>query len=145
MGINTFIQRLPTVKIIKAVDQTAPQNDTTLIDDDDFSADFSKFKSYMFVLVLYINTSAVADIDITIKAITNALIERFGKVNEGITQFGTELRIAGTGADEAHYIYGSVRMGTSNGTFQIQWAQGNAELSDTKLLSGSFLTIWESN
>jgi len=135
-------------KVIKSADQTV-NNSTTKIDDDELLFTPAINKTYHGILLLCLDSSAVADMDLVFTVPTGATI--FGSVigdwDPGTpvdwSNMASEWNLFTSGNDQVIEQHFRLIMSSTAGAVTLQWAQGTAEVSDTKVLEGSLLLVWE--
>jgi len=145
----------PTV-VLKASDETV-NNSNALQDDDDLVSAVAANTNYIFRFVLFFTGNIAADIKfaITVPAAVTFLRWGSGQMKYNVDGYnismspvvaasGTSTPVASRGATEAQFIIdGVLSNGANAGNLQLQWAQNVANASDTQVLPGSSLTVWE--
>ena len=136
-----------TETIIATADQTV-NNSTTLVNSTYLTKALTASHFYAGTLILNTNTSGVADMDIAFTDIAGATLDYFtiwnlSSPNLSATSWGTEAKINGTGSDTYSVYYFQVKVPAGGGTLQIQFAQTTAEASDTKMLEGSTIILFD--
>ena len=140
-GGNTF------ARIVKKADETV-NNSTTFQDDDELVVALNANKTYGFILLIYLDTSSVADIKETFTIPSGASGDRSSSTDwsAGNTQVVagiTSSRTHQSGGKGIIEIWGRCIVVGTAGNLQFQWAQNALEVSDTKVLEGSTLIVWE--
>jgi len=138
---NTF------ARIVKKADQTI-SNSTTFTDDAELLFTPTINKTYGFQLLFFFDSSAVANFKLKMTLPTGATGDW---VNGNWTGGGSAAPVdvtagqsrSGIGAVATSALYGRIIMAGNAGDVVIQWAQNTAEISNTKMLQGSFLVVWE--
>jgi len=133
-------------------------NDSTVLqNDDDLVAAVAASTKYIFKAVLYFTGNVAADIKFAFTTPASITFMRWsgGMVEYNvdgtnlqhcavITASGTAGNTAAQGATETCYvIHGILSNGINAGNLQLQWAQQTANASDTDMLPGSHLIVWE--
>lgn len=131
-----------TKVVRKTADETV-NNSTTLQNDDALKLAVSANQVWALRLYLLHNTSAVADIKITLTGPAGSTI--YGRtVATSVTatlteQTGASMAFQGDGAAALETIDFLVIIAGTAGDIQLQWAQNTLEASDTKVLANSCL------
>jgi len=135
-------------RIVKKADEIV-NNNITLQNDDELLHTLSISKTYGFTLGLLINSSSIANFKYAFTVPGGATILIMNGSPSSSTLVGT---VDGTsvkaitdadGTNQYLLIHGRIIMSTIAGNVQLQWAQNTLEVSDTKVLEGSTLVIWE--
>lgn len=134
-------------KVVKTSDETV-NSSVTLQDDDVLKFTPTINKTYSVMIMLWVNSTAVADFKYALSIPTGATSNRLNGVYDSRTAIGQEdWTSADTwnfgGADGGQIVYGKLIMGTTAGDLTVQWAQNFLEVSDTKVLKGSMILAWE--
>jgi len=136
-------------KVVKPDDETV-NNSTTLQDDDDLTFTPTINKVYHYFLMLLKNSSSVADMDTAFSIPSGATMEWLGfgdtwswQTQDPLTDATVEVKHSADGTNQMTSTYGRLIMGSTAGNVTLQWAQTAAEVSDTKVLKGSMLIVWE--
>ncbi len=133
--------------VMQALDLTV-NNSTTFVNTD-LITPILKFKhSYNIKIYATQNSSTVADnnfhIVVTDLVATHLKWEQtIGAMSLPSNQITTNLEVAGSGADGAILFEFIVLNVTTKGTLQLQYAQKNAEVSNSKFKKGSVMLITE--
>jgi len=137
-------------RVIKLVDQTV-NNSTTLIDDDELFFTPNINKEYFGVMYIYMSSISTADIKHAFSLPTDCVGRWLGPVayvrhSEQVTAGITSPILVGvnTVGERTMAQYFHIQMSGTAGTIQYQWAQGTAQVADTKVLLGTTFVIWES-
>jgi len=136
---------LTFAKVVKPTDETV-NNSTTFQDDDSLTFAVSANKSYHVLVLLFFNGTTVASIKTRISIPISATAVRnngWGTQGNGTADWTVGQPITLFGADRANQVHGKVIVGGTAGNVTFQWAQNTAEVSDTKVLKGSVLLVWE--
>lgn len=146
-----------TTYIEKSADETV-NNSTTLQDDDTFVLPVAANGVYFFECFLRYSTSAVADIKFGWTAPASATMD-WGKGHVAEAALGGFHALGGAGSPTTPAQVGGTQVGAGGGAgggymmllagfivtagtagnVTLQWAQNTAEVSDTKVLKGSFV------
>ena len=140
-GFPTF------AKVVKKADEIV-NNSTTLQNDDELTASLNANKTYAFKLVLWINSSTVADFKYAISTADNIGDKTNGNtigavVASARNDLNSANSLAASGSNEMIICFGHVTTDGVPGSLTVQWAQSTAEATNTTVLIGSSLVIWE--
>ena len=129
-------------RIVKATTETV-NNSTTLQNDDSFTFSVSASKDYTVKLLLRVSSGAVPDIkylwSLPAGATAVGIVTR--PVSNDLITFSEAASVTvGTSGTSNMIMLLTIRVGTTAGTAVLQWAQEVAEVSDTSVLVGSWLT-----
>lgn len=127
-----------------ASDVTHTQSDTSLEDVTGMSFSVVNGGTYSWLLFLNHNSSAVADLDIAYSVPAGA--GRHGQsssANGTNAALTTEIFVSGGGADRSVLMFGHYQP-TADGTIQLQFAQSTSEATNTVILDGTTLVVWQS-
>lgn len=143
---DDFNKQLPLL-VRKSADETV-NNSTTLQDDNHLVLAVAASTTYEFEMCIFHNSSTVADLkyDFTFPtgltmnygldgAAAGGGIDNFVLIQTSVPVIG------GAGADRAAFLSGTVITSTTAGNLQLRWAQNMAEVSDTKVLLGSYMQL----
>lgn len=135
------------IRVVKKADETV-NNSITFQDDDELFFKVKANKTYGFLMFFLLNSSAVADLKYKFTLPTGATGKRIGTVLRAdvvvdTRDLTTENTLSGNGVDDINTTIGRIIVGGTAGTAQFQWAQNTLEVSDTKVLQGSTLVVWE--
>ena len=139
---NTF------AKAVKTADETV-NNSSTLQDDDTLKFTPSINKTYSVLIFLLFNGNTTADIKHAVSIPTGATSLRMDNGNwsstvaRALKDWTTATQINLNGNNQTSCWFGRLIMSTTAGDFILQWAQNSADVSDTKVLEGSFLVAYE--
>jgi hypothetical protein len=129
--------------IRKTADETV-NNSAILQDDDHLSFSIGASEEWVFEIVLAFTSNATADLQIAVTVPSGASVfygAHIGTPPNFTATSGTGLGVSSAGgALEGVLITGWVLNSTTAGTVQLQWAQNTADLSDTVVKKGSYLT-----
>lgn len=135
------------VIVRKGSDETV-NNSETLQDDNDLFFQMAADDTWYFEARVLSNSGTTPDIKFAFTVPTGSTLSwsviQTGTTNVAeliapISASGTAAGVDGTGADSQSFIAGIVRVGGTPGNFQLQWAQNVANVSDTKVLTNSYL------
>ncbi len=131
--------------VVKKVDETV-NNSVTFQDDDEIVCTTLKAnRIYSFLLVMIFISLTTADIKYKITG--NTIVRQIGNLSGNAVstvEAGTDARSYNTdGTTNMGILHGSIVTDGSPVAFQLQWAQNAAVATDTKMLKGSYLVIWE--
>ncbi len=140
-GGNTF------ARVVKKVDETV-NNSNTLQADDELLFAASANKTYGLTLIFFCISSNAASFKYNLSLPAGATGDRnntgspsaTGSVSDDVTN--TEI-VGSNSFIKIAAIYCRIIMGGTAGNVVMQWAQSIAEVSDTKVLQGSYLVVWE--
>jgi len=151
VAIKAYVDSRPIgltfARIIKTVDETINNNDT-LQDDNELFVALLANTNYSFLLYLISISSAVADIKTAFSLPAGAT----GEILTNVMRAGGSVPMADITTEDSHTsdgtnslnsFFGKVNMGGTAGNMQLQWAQNTAEVSNTSVLQGSLLLVWE--
>ena len=132
--------------IVKAADETV-NNSNVLQDDDHLTFAVAANEKWQFEGVLFVSSAATADIKVVFAGPTGAVggwgvYWRVATAEDGIASaLGTDKTLQTTGPTTPMPVrfWGSVTNGATAGNLKLQWAQGTTEISDTKVLAGSYI------
>ena len=137
-----------TVTVRKTSDETV-NNSSTLQDDDALLLAMAANETWFFSVTIFFISSGVADFKVTLTSptgstllhgCTQAQVNSAGGVQEcNALASGVAFAYSGTGSNESLFLTGIVVNGGTAGNLQLQWAQNTAEVSDTKVLTNSYL------
>ncbi len=135
--------------MISLVDQTV-NNSETLVNATSLSTSLLAGHCYIFLYTIYADSSAVADFKYTFAAVTNSVLPMFNRaftqwtaaLQTAATSFGSTVESAAAGVAGINGGIGFIKC-VDAGTLQLQFAQATAEVSDTKLLEGSNIILWD--
>lgn len=141
------LNKLVPLLVRKPADETV-NNSTTLQNDDHMALSVAANMTYEFKMCVFHNSSTVADLKydftfptgLTMKYGLDAAAAGGGIDNFVLIQTSVPV-IGGVGADRAGFLSGTVITFTTAGTLQLRWAQNTAEVSDTKVLAGSYMRL----
>jgi len=138
--------------IVKPADEIV-NNSSTLQDDNDLTFAVNANKTYMLFLMMIVNSNVTPDFKYAwtvpsgatiIKGVDFAIYFR-GEAVSG--DFATDATVATTiGTVGSNRLYGFIFMaevGATPGNITLQWAQDVANASDTIMLQGSTVLVWQ--
>ncbi len=134
--------------VVKTADQTV-NNSATAINDLHLLLKLKANKEYMFHQTYFLNSGTTPDFKYKFAIPSGATIQRnpshLASDDSIATQDGTtEKAFNATGGNDYNTIDGRITTGSTSGTLQFMWAQNVADVSDTKVLKGSCLVLYES-
>ncbi len=136
-------ERLPIV-IRKTAETQVVSNSTTLVNDDALLLAVAANEVWQIFVILRWITTAAAGMKQTFTIPTNGALTLQGLLAAYNEESGTTTKdISGTGVNRANitrYLYVG---GATAGNIQYQWAQTTAEVSNTKVLTNSFLLAYK--
>lgn len=136
-------------RVVKKVDEIV-NNSTTLQADDELLFSANANKTYGFLLVLFLVGTTIADIKLNFSLPTSAsgrwsfpnLLRSDQTVTSGDLLSANALPFAAP-ANQFVIFIGHIKVLGTAGACTLQWAQNTAEVSDLKVLEGSYLVVWE--
>jgi len=144
--ISNPIDNLTHTKVVKSADQIV--SNTTFTNDTELKFEGAANKTYNFMLMMYVDSSAVADIK-TIWTLPSGATGRNirGAWTTAKAEDSGDITVSDqvdtTGGTEEIISYqGKIDMGSSSGTCQFQWAQ-NFNSGSTTVNKGSALIVYE--
>lgn len=146
---NTMTPNDPRLAIVlKTADETV-NNSTTLQNDDELLLAVAANDVWAFILLLRIATTAVADFRLTFTVPAGGVIKLQSDVNGAGTYIGVGNEVDFTAQIAMAFATASANApanfkvlyigGAAAGVVQLRWAQGTAEVSDTKVLANSHI------
>ena len=133
---------------IKAADETV-NNSTVLQNDDELTLAVEANTLYLLNIILVTNSGATPDFKFKITLPAGATM--YGRVEDpspGVgfspqqfTEATASVAFAGTGSAYVTFIKAGVIIAGTAGNVTLQWAQNTAEVSDTKVLTGSSFVL----
>jgi len=141
---------LTFAKVVKSADETV-NNSATLQDDDELLFTPAINKNYGFLLVLLVESSTTPDIKVAFTLPTGAdgdwNAQKIWRTDTNVSTNNIETAVSmptsGATTTTIHPIAGRIIMSSTAGSAQLQWAQNTANATDTKVLEGSYLVVWE--
>ncbi len=138
---NTF------ARVVKKADEIV-NNSTAFQNDDELVVALQANKTYCGILNCIINSSAVADFKYAFTIPSGA---SGSKTNSSLSSVVAPASASiidvdilnGIAADGMFQLYFKIIVTATAGNLQLRWAQNTAEVSDTKVIQGSSLVIWE--
>jgi len=125
------------------VDQIV-NNSVVVVDASGLQLSVKANTKYGGICCFIVNSSGVADWRMTFKTIAGLVSSKFGRNNQLPNAFATEsTTYPGSGADRINFMPFNFETGPTGGDLIFQFAQATAEVSDTKLLIGSYLMCVE--
>ena len=124
------------------------QSSITLQDDNELVVALNANKTYGFMLLIFYNSGTTPDFDYAFTAPTDAtgfftnsnITADAAALNADLT---TENFCAGNVSNKCSVNFGQITNLTNAGNFTVQWAQNVSTASDTSVLVGSYLIVWE--
>ena len=139
---NTF------ARVVKKADETR-NNTTTLTIDSELAVSLLANKKYSFIIGFYFSSAQTPDIKYAFTLPSGAS----GRINgsgwsSGVSTTDDILTIvkllgASAGGNQMAMITGKIKIDATAGTFGITWAQNTSNASDTTVLEGSWIVIYE--
>lgn len=129
-------------KVIRKPSDQTVNNSTILINDDDLVFAVEANEVWEFHLYIRHNATAVADIDIAfaVPAGATCTFKSYQRSTAGDEENATaELRLNGLAADKVMSMFYLYIGGGTSGNVQLRWAQGTAEVTDSKVLANSYI------
>jgi len=141
---------LTFAKVVKSSDETV-NNSTVLQDDDELRFTPRINLVYAGILICFYDSGATPDIKFAFSLPAAAGGEwvpnagHWQMTENAVANILSSIGIGGGGVGtvrrmEQHF---RIRMGAVAGDAIVQWAQNTANVSDTKVLRGSLLLVWE--
>ncbi len=129
-------------RAMKTADETV-NNSTSLQNDDDLVVSMAANTRHHFRLTIFWNSAATPDYKCGWAVPTGATMkwQQTDSLATVISESGS-LTLEGQGADAVTVITGFVKVLSTPGNLQFQFAQDSLEVSDTKTLEGSYLQLW---
>ena len=142
--------------ITKEADETV-HNNNTLQDDNELLASIEASSKYKFEFCLFTSTDATADIKVAVTFPTGAWVA-WGPVGYEVTGTNYQAMLTSctyrtaSGTPRSHggggdypfiRMAGLLRVGTTPGNLQLQWAQNTATAVNTTVKADSWLEIWK--
>ena len=130
---------LPLLKF-KSADETV-NNSTAMQDDDDLNFTVGANEIWAVKMHLRINSAAAADLKLLFTLPTDGAITGTKHSMAEVTEIDfSAAHVIGTDGTNIGVIFHLIfRNGANAGTVQLQWAQNTADVSDTTVLTGSYL------
>jgi len=140
---NSFLH----TKVVKTVDETV-NNTTTLQNDDELFFTGTANKTYFLTLDLFLTSSTVADINMEFSLPSGATgVWTNDLFNSDLPGDTVDITVgddyATDGNIEHLILHGKIDMGGTTGINNFEWAQQTAEATDSKILKGSSLLVYE--
>jgi len=136
---NTF------ARVVKKVDQIV-SNSVTEEDDDELFVDLNASTQYSFELGLWIDSTANADFSYIFNNAQTGRKTSGNTVGAAVVSGGNDLNSTvepSTGGAAEFIVCHGIILTTIAARLQLQWAQRVLEVSDTKVLKGSYLIVYE--
>ena len=128
-------------KIIRKTADEIVSNSAVLQNDDELLLPLGANESWAFLIVIRLNSTAVADFSFKLTAPAGAVGE-YIITAEGVADsnpVGNVYGIVADGSNQILALRGVVVNGSTAGNLQLQWSQNTAEASDTKVLANSYI------
>lgn len=136
----------PFAKVVKKIDQTV-NNSIVYVDDDELFFTPRANKEYSFELWIIFDSDTTPDLKTRFNSSggLTGLLTTNNDGGENNTQIVTaDFVHAGFDATiRGFLINGQFSVGASINPITLQWAQNTADATDTKILKGSRLVVWE--
>lgn len=134
-------------KVVKSSDETR-QSDTTLTDDSQLLFTPTINKTYSGYITLFYESGATPDFKLACTIPSGATAHRLeglwaANADNQVSDFETSYFIAMTSGTRSTQLPFKLIMSSTAGDFNFQWAQNTSDASDTKVLAGSLLVVWE--
>lgn len=138
---NTF------ARVVKKVDEIV-NNSTTLINDAELFVALNINKTYGFYFIMFLSSPATPQIKKLWSIPAGATGLRLNGAWSSSAVISTRnvitsSALATNGQDQSLVESGRIIMAGTAGNLQFRWAQQTANASDTKVLQGSYLVVWE--
>ena len=136
------------VKDVKIITKTADQTISTEVSPQDVIDLLLALKPntrYYIEVRARMISPANADIDLAFKDITGTGYDgyKIGSLVDNFVNFGTATEQATDGSIEYVTVIAFVKTGSAGGDLQFQFAQGTSQSSDTKILEGTVMLVYE--
>lgn len=146
--VQTKVAGLSAEKLLETVRLTADQtvnNTTTLVNITDLvsAVNLEANKDYFAVIGVLADGGTTPDIKIGVTAITGAtiIVGSLAGANEANPQV---ISTVGAGTVRTFSVFADIEMGATAAKLQLQFAQNTADVSDTKVIQGMTMMIFES-
>lgn len=130
------------IVISKASDEIV-NNSNVLQDDDDLTINIQASSNYFFILGIFYDGAAIADLDIKWSVPVGCSVE-WDAATGGTGWLETDeatLAASAVGTLDDYLIFGVIKNGVNSGSFKLQWAQHTADASNLTLHEGSTLIL----
>jgi len=131
---------------LKVEDNTI-SNDSTPNEDSDWNEiDFQrKNQPFFFLMVLYVSTSANAGLKIDGEVAETAPTEsKYAMDGKTIVTLNSAINVAPPAGESVQVVTGYMIPDVDeDNNWSFRWSQNVAEVSDTKILAGSFMITWD--
>ena len=120
-------------------------NSTTFADATELVVALDANADYGFMAMLIYDSSTVADFKTTIATLTNATGIWASSTWRDTYALGAAYNIdgGGVGTKRIDTLKGTMKVGATAGDLQVQFAQKNLEVSNSRLSTGSHLVVWK--
>ena len=144
-SLNYGIGFVKDVKIITVTDDQVIDTQTTLQDVIDLLLTLKPNTRYYIEVRARMISAADADIDLAFADITGTGYDgyKIGTLVDNFVDFGTATEQATDGSIEYVTVIAFVKTGSAGGILQFQFAQGTSQSSDTKILEGTVMLVYE--
>lgn len=136
-------------RIIKKADESI-QSTTTLQDDDELTVAISASTNYFVVVYLFLTSASNADLKYAFSvpsSPTDSMKILSGDwsciTDQNALPITTVQSITTTGSDVTVQVFGTLINGATAGNLVFQWAQTTSQASDTTVLRGSTMIVYE--
>jgi len=134
-------------RVVKKVDETV-NNSETLQDDDELFMALDINAVYGFYLMVIMNSGAVPDFKYDFNVPSGAagikISGSWSSSGESVVRnFGSDITVTTDAQNEIVNCTGRCTMGGTAGNLQMEWAQENQTVADTKVILGSYLVVWK--
>lgn len=153
IGLSSVIGLGQTGMVVKSANETA-SNSTTLHNDVALSLSLTASANYKFDALIFYEAGTTADFkfaftlpsDATISFLVSTMLTTGGTQTfstQAAYTTGTAIASGGLGIGTVVglQVFGSIRMSTTAGTLQLQWAQNTAVVENTAVKIGSTLSL----
>lgn len=149
MGLATMVKQLYVGRervIVKAADETV-NNSAALQADDDLLFSVGPNEKWQFEGVLIVEVTATADFKLRVtgpagsagSVAVQAGLETSTALTSGADRLGTDIVVQTAGAQDIVHFWGGIANGDTAGNLAFTWAQNAAEVSNAKVLAGSYM------
>lgn len=138
---------LTFAKVVKTIDETI-SSQATAQDDDVLKATLAINKTYSFMMLVYLTSSAIANFrwQFGIPAGATGLVSVGpwnGTVAGVLGNIALDNTVPTNGIEQIIQFTGKITMGGTPGDLQFRWRQSVSEASNTTVHRGSTLIVWE--
>ena len=146
--LSAFIQNnTPFKVVVKSQDETI-DTDTVMSNDSELKFVAKANRNYTVYFLLAYNSGTTPDIK-TAVAIPSGTARRVdddwaSKIPIASADWTTPLLTTGGAEDIFYQPIGLIKIGVTGGGVNLQWAQNTSDASDTTMLKGSLMVVYES-